>query len=81
MGPKISARVFSAFPERINKFIPKKDKMSNTNNTMMTPFEITLEDSSVSVYWHSVSFKPVTGISMPGAPMVYRYSASRVGMF
>ena len=30
--------------------------------TMMTPFEITLEDSSVSVYWHSVSFKPVTGI-------------------
>ena len=38
--------------------------------TIMTPFGIAREDSSVSVYWHSVSFKPVTGISMPGAPMV-----------
>ena len=49
--------------------------------TIMTPFGIKPEDSSLSVYWHSVSFKPITGISMPGAPMVYRYSASRVGMF
>jgi hypothetical protein len=51
--------------------------------TRKTPLGITLElcDSSASVYWQSVSIKPGTGMSNPGAPSEYLYSASNVGMF
>ena len=49
--------------------------------TRKTPVGITLKlcDSRDSVYWQSVSIKLGTGMSKPGAPSMYTYSASNVG--